>query len=116
MNICGIRRTPYEFDDSIRDAENVRIFRIIVRLIISIKSLCVKNFGIESPFTETEFKTGKEDELTQRLFEASEQHYRLKAAEIAEMTFPVIDMPLPAEYMSPLSLAGAQVVPFHLST
>ena len=51
---------------------------------------CVKNFGIESPFTETEFKTGKEDELTQRLFEASEQHYRLKAAEIAEMTFPVI--------------------------
>ncbi len=51
---------------------------------------CVKNFGIESPFTETEFKTGKEDELTQRLFEASEQLYRLKAAEIAEMTFPVI--------------------------
>jgi len=51
---------------------------------------CVKNFGIESPFTETEFKTGKEDELIQKLFEAGEQHYRSKITEIAEMTFPVI--------------------------
>jgi preprotein translocase subunit SecA len=51
---------------------------------------CIKNFGIESPFTEKEFGTGKEDDLTQRLFEAGEQHYRLKSVQIAEMAFPVV--------------------------
>ncbi len=51
---------------------------------------CIKNFGIESPFTEQEFKSGKEDELTQKLFEAGELHYRKKSAEIAEMVFPVV--------------------------
>ena len=51
---------------------------------------CIKHFGIESPFTEKEFTTGKEDELTQRLFEAGEQHYRLKSVQIAEMAFPVV--------------------------
>ena len=51
---------------------------------------CIKHFGIESPFTEKEFGTGKEDDLTQRLFEAGEQHYRLKSLQIAEMAFPVV--------------------------
>ncbi len=51
---------------------------------------CIKHFGIESPFTEKEFNTGKEDDLTQRLFEAGEQHYRLKSVQIAEMAFPVV--------------------------
>jgi preprotein translocase subunit SecA len=51
---------------------------------------CIKHFGIESPFTEKEFATGKENELTQRLFEAGEQHYRLKSLQIAEMAFPVV--------------------------
>ncbi|MFN8115818.1 MAG: preprotein translocase subunit SecA [Bacteroidia bacterium] len=51
---------------------------------------CIKYFGIESPFSEREFKSGKEDDLTQNLFEAGEQHYRKKSAEIAEMVFPVV--------------------------
>ena len=51
---------------------------------------CIKNFGIESPFTEFEFKSGKEDDLIQKLFEVSEQHYRVKSSEIAEMAFPVV--------------------------
>ena len=51
---------------------------------------CIKHFGIESPFNEKEFTTGKENELTQRLFEAGEQHYRLKSVQIAEMAFPVV--------------------------
>jgi preprotein translocase subunit SecA len=51
---------------------------------------CIKNFGIESPFTEQEFKSGKEDDLIQKLFEAGENHYRVKSAEIAEMVFPVV--------------------------
>lgn len=51
---------------------------------------CIKNFGIESPFDEKEFRTGKEDDLIQRLFEAGEQHYRAKSAEIAEMVLPVV--------------------------
>jgi len=51
---------------------------------------CIKNFGIESPFTEQEFKAGKEDELIHKLFEAGENHYRAKSIEIAEMAFPVV--------------------------
>lgn len=51
---------------------------------------CLKNFGIESPFDEKEFRNGKEDDLIQRLFEAGEQHYRIKSAEIAEMVLPVV--------------------------
>jgi preprotein translocase subunit SecA len=51
---------------------------------------CIKNFGIESPFTEQEFRSGREDDLIQRLFEAGEQHYRKKSSEIAEMVFPVV--------------------------
>ncbi len=51
---------------------------------------CIKNFGIESPFTEQEFRSGREDDLIQKLFEAGEQHYRKKSAEIAEMVFPVV--------------------------
>ncbi|MDF2452039.1 MAG: preprotein translocase, SecA subunit [Bacteroidota bacterium] len=51
---------------------------------------CIKNFGIESPFTEKEFLSGKEEDLIQKLFEAGEHHYRTKSAEIAEMAFPVV--------------------------
>lgn len=51
---------------------------------------CIKNFGIESPFTEQDFKSGKEDDLIQKLFEAAEHHYRVKSVEIAEMAFPVV--------------------------
>ncbi len=51
---------------------------------------CIKNFGIESPFTEKEFTGGKENDLIQKLFEAGEQHYRLKSQQIAEQVFPVI--------------------------
>ena len=51
---------------------------------------CLKNFGMESPFTEKEFATKKEDDLIQGLFEKSEQHYRVKSQQIAEMAFPVV--------------------------
>jgi preprotein translocase subunit SecA len=51
---------------------------------------CIKNFGIESPFDEKEFRSGKEDDLIQKLFEAGENHYRVKSSEIAEMAFPVV--------------------------
>ncbi len=51
---------------------------------------CIRNFGIESPFTEKEFTQGKENDITQKLFEAAENHYHVKAAQIAEQVFPVI--------------------------
>lgn len=51
---------------------------------------CIKNFGIESPFTQKEFTTLKEDELIQKLFEAGEQHYRVKSQQIADTVFPVV--------------------------
>lgn len=51
---------------------------------------CLKNFGVESPFTDKEFASGKEDDLTQRLFEFAEKHYRDKSHQIAEAVFPVV--------------------------
>ena len=51
---------------------------------------CIRHFGIESPFTEKEFLQGKEQDITQRLFEAAEDHYHVKTAQIAENVFPVI--------------------------
>lgn len=51
---------------------------------------CIKNFGIESPFTQKEFTSLKEDELIQKLFEAGEQHYRVKSQQIADAVFPVV--------------------------
>jgi len=51
---------------------------------------CIKNFGIESPFTDKEFLSTKEEDLIQKLFEESEKHYRYKSVQIAEMAFPVV--------------------------
>jgi preprotein translocase subunit SecA len=51
---------------------------------------CIKNFGIESPFSEKEFLNGKENDLVQGLFEAGEKHYHVKTAQIAETVLPVI--------------------------
>ncbi len=51
---------------------------------------CIKNFGIESPFTEQQFNAGKEDELTEQLFEAVQKHYTQKSHMVAEQAFPVI--------------------------
>ena len=51
---------------------------------------CMKNFGIESPFTEQQFNSSKEDELTNNLFEAVQKHYNQKSIVVAEQAFPVI--------------------------
>ena len=51
---------------------------------------CMKNFGIESPFTEQQFNSSKEDELTTNLFEAVQKHYNQKSIVVAEQAFPVI--------------------------
>ena len=51
---------------------------------------CIRLFGIESPFTEQEFGSGKEDVLTQQLFEAVQKQYNIKAAIVSEQAFPVI--------------------------
>ena len=51
---------------------------------------CLKNFGIESPISEKDFTTGKENDVTHQLFVEAEKHYRVKSAQIAEMAFPVI--------------------------
>jgi preprotein translocase subunit SecA len=51
---------------------------------------CIKNFGIESPFTEQEFKNGKEEDLIQQLFDVAQKHYLDKAHQISEQSFPVV--------------------------
>jgi preprotein translocase subunit SecA len=51
---------------------------------------CIKIFGIESPVTEQQFNSGKEDELTNSLFNAAQQHYTEKAHMMSEQAFPVV--------------------------
>jgi preprotein translocase subunit SecA len=51
---------------------------------------CMRNFGIESPFSEQQFNSGKEDELINNLFEAVQKHYIQKSNVVAEQAFPVI--------------------------
>ncbi|MBL7931821.1 MAG: SEC-C domain-containing protein [Bacteroidia bacterium] len=51
---------------------------------------CIKNFGIESPFEEKQFVNGREEELTQTLFEAALKHYHERTQMIAEQAFPVV--------------------------
>ncbi len=51
---------------------------------------CIKNFGIESPFSDQQFNNGKEDDLIQQLFDAAQAHYIEKAHIIAEQAFPVV--------------------------
>jgi preprotein translocase subunit SecA len=50
----------------------------------------LKTLVLNLHLPEQEFRSGREDDLIQRLFEAGEQHYRKKSAEITEMVFPVV--------------------------
>jgi preprotein translocase subunit SecA len=69
---------------------------------------CIKNFGIESPFSSQEFGSGKEDDLINRLFEAVQKHYAEKTAAIAEQAFPVVK----DVYTNPDNTFENMVVPF----
>ncbi|WP_317898483.1 preprotein translocase subunit SecA [Aurantibacillus circumpalustris] len=51
---------------------------------------CIKNFGIESPFNEQQFKSGKEDDLIHQLFEVAQKRYLEKAHQISEQALPVV--------------------------
>ncbi len=51
---------------------------------------CLKHFGIESPMSEKEFATKREDDVIHELFVKAEQHYKIKTQQIAEAVFPVI--------------------------
>ena len=51
---------------------------------------CIKNFGIESPFSEQQFNSGKEDDLTQQLFDTAQKHYLERAQLLSEQAFPVV--------------------------
>jgi preprotein translocase subunit SecA len=51
---------------------------------------CMKNFGIESPFSEQQFNSGKEDDLANQLFDAVQKYYVEKSQIVAEQAFPVV--------------------------
>lgn len=51
---------------------------------------CIRYFGIESPFSEQQFLSGKEDELAQELFNAAQKHYTERSHLMAEQALPVI--------------------------
>lgn len=51
---------------------------------------CIKNFGVESPVDEKEFSSSNEDEVTNKLFEASQKQYAQKVESICETVFPTI--------------------------
>ena len=51
---------------------------------------CLKNFGIESPFTREQFGSLRDEDATQQLFDSAQRHYIEKAHLIAEQAFPVV--------------------------
>jgi preprotein translocase subunit SecA len=50
----------------------------------------IRIFMVESPFTKEEFLSGTPDSLSEKLYHAMDEHYRVKAKLIAERAFPVI--------------------------
>ena len=51
---------------------------------------CIKNFGIESPFTDKEFYAMREIDAAEQLFNAALKHYAEKTQLVCEMAFPVV--------------------------
>jgi preprotein translocase subunit SecA len=51
---------------------------------------CIKNFGVESPVSDKEFNSSSEDEVINKLFEASQKQYAAKVEAICETVFPTI--------------------------
>jgi preprotein translocase subunit SecA len=51
---------------------------------------CIKNFGVESPVDEKEFESESENEITNKLFEASQKQYAEKVESICETVFPTV--------------------------
>ncbi len=51
---------------------------------------CLTCLGFESPYSETEFINGNENDLTNKLFVTAEQHYQNKVKQLAATTIPVI--------------------------
>ncbi len=50
----------------------------------------IKQFGIESPIDEETFRKGKQEDITQQIFDEAINRYRTKAQNIAEKTLPVL--------------------------
>jgi preprotein translocase subunit SecA len=68
----------------------------------------LKNFAIEPPFTALQFNAGKEDDLSNQLFDAAMRHYNTRMQMIADQAFPVIrDV-----YMNPNNQFENIVTPF----
>jgi preprotein translocase subunit SecA len=69
---------------------------------------CIKNFGIESPFSSEQFLGAKEEDLAHNLFEAAQKHYTEKTHLVAEQAFPVIK----DVYTNPNNTFENMVTPF----
>ncbi|MCE3259193.1 MAG: protein translocase subunit secA [Bacteroidetes bacterium] len=51
---------------------------------------CIRIFGIESPVTQQQFSSTREDDLIQTLFDAAQKHYTEKSHLVSEMVYPVV--------------------------
>lgn len=51
----------------------------------------IRYFAIESPADEAEFMQGNVNDLTVKVYEAAQQHYKVKSKLIAEKAFPVVE-------------------------
>lgn len=71
-------------------AENLVIEHQSARNFEGLKLDVIKNFGIETPFTEDQFNDTPMDALSYELYNQTNQHYIKKSALSAEQAFPVI--------------------------
>lgn len=50
----------------------------------------IRTFAVESPVSQDEFQSKKADDLTETVFAAIDEHYRMKAKVIGERAYPII--------------------------
>ena len=50
----------------------------------------IRYFSVETPVSETDFFQSKAEDITQKVFDAAQEHYKIKSKMIAEKAYPVI--------------------------
>ncbi|MBK7964717.1 MAG: preprotein translocase subunit SecA [Bacteroidetes bacterium] len=50
----------------------------------------MRNFAVESPVNESEFMGGKAEDVSDKIYQALDHHYRTKSTIISERAFPII--------------------------
>lgn len=84
-------RLQIDINNMMRDvAENIVTDAVESQNFAQFELDLLRNFGMESPFTEEEFASKKKDEVLDAVMEGVQTHYKEKTARMATQAFPII--------------------------